>query len=872
MRRLRRTQLLSIAIVLGLVVVLVVLGFFHKTMASRQLLELGESSNLSLSQTVLNTLWDDMETLVHVPVKGSFVVNREIHTIHQKILEHVHALPLYKVKIYNLDGITVFSTDSTQIGEDQKRNQGVSQAMGGEIISEIIYKSADPSLDGQVEERALIASYIPLRSNSQATIQGVFEFYHDVSHLLARAKKAQWLAAITLAGILLPLISILLFVIYRLDRTVRDSHSSRRRFVEGIEQANADLELRIQERTQELTTTNLALQTEVIVRRNAESELSLAANIYQNTSEGIVVTDDHGVIQSVNSVFSDVTGFSSEDVVGKPMGILRSDRHDAEFYQNVWMTLRTDGKWRGEVWNQRKNGEIFPELVHISAIRGGGGHVQHYVAVFTDLSGIKKAEEKIQFLAHYDTMTGLPNRTLLLDRMQRAFSYAQRFEQMVAVLFLGLDRFKSTNELIGRTMGDQLLRDVGIRITSTLREEDSLARMGGDEFVILATGLLDVNNAGKIAQKILDSFSDPFMVGGEPFYLGASIGISVHPYDQGDAHQYIKNAESAMSQVKARGGAGTQFYTQEMGAVSIKRLAIEKGLRHALERDELFLTYQPQIDVASGRMVGVEALIRWRSPELGLVSPVNFIPLAEESNLIVSIGEWVLRTACSQAVAWQAEGFAPIRVAVNLSARQFQHPGLLETVDKALVDTGLDPNYLELELTEGMFMSDIQGTVTLLKKMKNKGLQLSIDDFGTGYSSLSYLKRFPIHTLKIDRAFIRDITEDPDDAAITRTIIAMAKNLNLHVVAEGVASVEQLEYLRTLGCDMVQGFLFSQPVLPDEIALFLEEDQNIRQSFPNDQTVFSKLLSENGKVIPFPNRSGPEVASLENTQTKKHSV
>lgn len=668
---------------------------------------------------------------------------------------------------------------------------------------------------------------------------------------------------------LLSLLAAFARVVYTFDRTMRDNARDHIRSVEEMERARTVAEKCLQKRTQDLTMANLALQTEVDVRRQAEAELSLAASVYQHTSEGIVVTDAVGTIQSVNTAFTDVTGYTPSEVVGNTVDMLRSDRHDDAFYQAKSDTLINSGQWGGEVWNRRKNGEVFPEKAHVSVVRDERGHVRHYVRVFSDLSRLKAAEQKVQFLAHHDPLTGLPNRTLLLDRMQRAFAYAQRFEQLVAVMFLGLDRFKSTNELVGRTAGDQLLREVATRIARCLREGDSLARLGGDEFVVLATGLQEVNNVATVAQKIMESFVAPFLLGKDSFHLSASLGIAVYPLDQGDVQQSVKNAESAMFQAKASGGGSYQFYTQEMGVVSKKRLAVEKGLRHALDRGELFLHYQPQIDVASGRIVGVEALIRWKNEKLGLVSPANFIPMAEESNLIVTIGEWVLRTACSQAVAWQAEGFAPIRIAVNLSARQFQHPGLMATVERALYDTGLDPNYLELELTEGMFMGNIQGTVGLLRTMKGKGLQLSIDDFGTGYSSLSYLKKFPVHTLKIDRAFVRDITEDQDDAAITRTIIAMAKSLNLQVVAEGVATVEQLEYLRALGCDMVQGFLFSPPVSPEEITFFLEEDQAIRGT-PDARQQVTRLLSENGKVIPFPGRQDDTSQTPHATAGKHH--
>ncbi|MBF0160974.1 MAG: EAL domain-containing protein [Magnetococcales bacterium] len=659
-----------------------------------------------------------------------------------------------------------------------------------------------------------------------------------------------------MVGMLLLPVVVSLLLLRHLNHVLQSHEQNRLQWMEEIEHSKIQLEQRVRERTQELTSLNWALQNEVNVRRHAEHELSLAASVYRNSGEGIVILDAQGRIRSVNAAFANTSGYSLDELEGKEWTLLKSAQHDADFCQMAYQTLLTNDCWRGEVWCLKKTGDLVPEFLHVSTIRDSNGLVQHYVAVANDLTELTQARKQVEFLAHYDALTGLPNRSLLLDRMHQAFSYAQRFEQLVAVMLLGLDRFKLTNELLGRKSGDQLLREVADRIRHCVREEDSVARLSGDEFVILATGLPDVNTAAKVASKIMQAFETPFMLGTESHPITASMGMTVYPFDQGDPSHYLQCAGSAMAKAKESGGGHYRYYTQEMGVVAEKRLAMERGLRYALEREELFLYYQPQIDVISGRVVGVEALIRWKNRELGLVSPAQFIPLAEESNLIIAIGEWVLRTACSQAVAWRQEGFAPIRVAVNLSARQFQHPGLMESVESALRDTGLEAHYLELELTEGLFMGNLNGLVSLLETIEKKGLLLSIDDFGTGYSSLSYLKKFPVHTLKIDQAFIRDIIDDPDDAAITRTIIAMAKNLNLQVVAEGVASVEQLEFLRTLGCDIVQGFLFSPPVPPEEITLFLEEDQTIRpdQKPEGCQTHATKAFSSDGKVIPFPGR------------------
>ncbi|MBF0614355.1 MAG: EAL domain-containing protein [Magnetococcales bacterium] len=639
-----------------------------------------------------------------------------------------------------------------------------------------------------------------------------------------------------------------LFVLIQLHRKNFLHEQSRQEFIQQIQRDKELLEKRIEERTRELTRTNQALKIEVEVRRQTEVELCLAASVYQNTSEGIMVTDSNGIIESVNPAFTQITGYTEEAAVHQPMALLYSTQHDAASYRLIEQELAQFGHWRGEMWSQRQNGAVYPEFANINAIRDGAGEIRQFVKVFSDLSGIKRSEQELHFLVHHDSLTGLPNRLLLKDRMRQSFSYAVRYNQIAGVLFIGLDRFTLINEAVGRSVGDRILRDVSVRLTQCLRDEDSLARVGGDEFVVIATGLTQGNNAGRIARKLLAVLSEPFLVELERYYLTASIGITLYPVDAGDEDNHLKKAESAMRRAKEQGGNAIHFFTKEIDAISAKRMAIENGLRLALERQELFLHYQPQLDVITGRLVGVEALIRWRSPELGLVSPANFIPIAEESDLIAAMGEWVLRTACQQSMQWQEEGFAPIRMAVNLSARQFQNRDLPAKVARILQDTGLAAQYLELELTEGMFMRDVNETVITLHTLKQMNLQLSIDDFGTGYSSLSYLKRFPIHALKIDRAFVRDIIADPDDAAITKTIISMAKNLNLQVVAEGVAAPDQLEFLRTLGCDLVQGFLFSQPVPPEEIALFLGEDR-IFQEKPG----FSpKLHSGGGSVIVFP--------------------
>ncbi len=428
----------------------------------------------------------------------------------------------------------------------------------------------------------------------------------------------------------------------------------------------------------------------------------------------------------------------------------------------------------------------------------------------------ERTQAHLYRLAHYDALTGLPNRLLFRDRLNQAMSQAHRNERLVAVMLLDLDRFKAINDTLGHSVGDLLLKAIALRLGASVREGDTVARLGGDEFVVILPDISYIRDAAAVARKILDLLHEPFELRGHEVFVTTSIGISIYPFDE-DIESLIKNADTAMYQAKERGGNNYHFYTADMNAANMRRLALENGLRRALERNELALHYQPQVDITSGAIVGVEALLRWHHPELGMIPPADFIPLAEETGLIIQIGAWVLRSACAQNRAWQSAGYPPMLVTVNLSARQFGEMELLDTVHDALHDAGLEPHYLELELTENVLMQHTQTTITVLDQLHARGIRLSVDDFGTGYSSLSYLKRFPIDTLKIDRSFVCDINADADDAAIVKAITAMGHSLDIRVVAEGVETEEQLQFLRELRCNEVQGFYFSPPVPAAEV-------------------------------------------------------
>ncbi len=477
-----------------------------------------------------------------------------------------------------------------------------------------------------------------------------------------------------------------------------------------------------------------------------------------------------------------------------------------------------------EIFGLRADGEEFPLEISLSRITHSGKPL--YSAVLNDISARRRDEARLNALANYDALTSLPNRALFHQRLQRSLVHAQRFNEGLAVLFIDLDRFKNVNDTLGHEAGDRVLLAIAERLKGSLREVDTVSRLGGDEFAVLIEKVTETRLVGSIARKLLKAIADVIMLGNQEYQITASIGISAYPADGSDATTLLKNADIAMYRAKEQGKNNSQFYAAEMNAHSMTRLSLETGLRHALDRGEFLLHYQPKVDIASGRITGMEALVRWMRPQSGMVSPADFIPLAEETGLIVPIGAWVLKAACEHNRAWQRQGMPPLRVAVNLSARQFVQANLVSEVARVLDASGLAPASLELEITESMVMDNPERAIQTLRQLKSMGIALAIDDFGTGYSSLGYLKRFPIDNIKIDRSFIKDIPRSNDDATITRTIIDMTHNLRLKVVAEGVETAAQLDFLREHGCDEMQGYYFSRPLAEDAFLGLVQAQEN----------------------------------------------
>jgi diguanylate cyclase (GGDEF)-like protein/PAS domain S-box-containing protein len=561
-------------------------------------------------------------------------------------------------------------------------------------------------------------------------------------------------------------------------------------------------------------------------RKDAErvaEELRLYANAFHSSGEAMLISDRHNRIVNVNAAFTEQTGYSLGEVRGKNPHVLSSGKTPNAVYEEMWRCLQDNGHWKGEIWDQKKTGEVYPKWASISAIRDADQNVMFHIASYSDISERKANEARIDYLAHHDALTGLINRYNLENRLDQALLSAHRDGLLVAVMFIDMDRFKTINDTLGHHVGDQLLIEVARRLREGVRESDIVARLGGDEFIVVLTHITDEMDAAPLADKILRSLGQPYIFDGKELHSTPSIGIAVYPGDGEDGPSLMKNADTAMYHAKEFGRNNVQYFTPAMNAAASERLGLENDLHQALRNNQLHLHYQPQVRSRGGGVFGVEALARWRHPVHGDISPLKFIPIAEESGLIEALGSWVLEAACRQLGAWRAEGVADLRMAVNLSAQQLRSPGLVQSVDALLKRHGLKGRDLELEITESVAMENPERAIDQLQALRDLGIQLAIDDFGTGYSSLAYLKRLPIQVLKLDRTFVRDIETDPSDAEISAATLALAHNLGLKVVAEGVETEAQRDFLIRHQCDFMQGFLFSKP-LPAEAALrFIRE-------------------------------------------------
>ncbi|MEN8131659.1 MAG: EAL domain-containing protein [Pseudomonadota bacterium] len=553
-----------------------------------------------------------------------------------------------------------------------------------------------------------------------------------------------------------------------------------------------------------------------------DRDIRQAAMVFESSGEGVIITDPQARIVAVNQAFSELTGYERDEIAGRHIRLLRSKRHCKAFYKEMFEKLSQTGRWEGEIYTRKKSGNSHLEWLTVNVVKDNQGKISQYVAVFSDVAIVKRSLQKLDHLAHHDTLTGLPNRLLLRDRLDHAIHRAYRERRQLAVLFLDLDRFKNINDTLGHTVGDHLLQICATRLSNRIREGDTVARLGGDEFMILLEHYRVPEDPRTVAQDLLDSLGQSFSIQEHELFITASIGISLYPDDGITVDELVRNSDAAMYRAKEKGKNNYQFYTSDLTAATRAKLRLESSLRLALERDEFVLHYQPKWNTKTGHITGVEALLRWQHPEQGLIGPADFLTALEDYGLILPVGKWILRTACRQAQAWREQGLPAIQMSVNLSGQQIVEGSLLQTVTDSLADSGFDPRDLELELTESYIMQQPDEVIVLLKSLRAMGMSIAIDDFGTGHSSLSYLKQLPIQKLKIDRSFVRDIPSDPDDLAITSAIVALGHRLQMSIVAEGVETEEQLAFLTEEGCQEAQGFLFSEPLPEHEVRPLLQ--------------------------------------------------
>lgn len=584
----------------------------------------------------------------------------------------------------------------------------------------------------------------------------------------------------------------------------------------------------------------LGTMADISRRKSAEAEHRLSSIVFSGISDGVCITDPQGQILLTNQAFTNVTGYSTAETLGNNPRLLRSGVHGAEFYRDMWETITRHGNWQGEITNRRKDGELVREWLSISAVRDCGGRLTNFVGIFSDLSEREAAAERIQYLSSFDPLTNLPNRNLLTDRLNQALINAHRFNRETAVILLDLDRFRLINDTLGPPVGDEILVEIARRLNLQVREGDTIGRRSGNEFGFVMANISQERDVIALAQRMLDAITVPFAIAGQSIVITASIGISVSPRNGSTTDSLLKSADAALLRAKKAGRNTFRFYSPEMDADAERRIGLETALREALQHNELNVYYQPQISLESGNLIGMEALLRWNSTQFGSISPAEFIPIAEETGLILPIGEWVLRTACKQTRLWLDLGLVNLRVAVNLSTRQFRQSNLPAQVSAALAESGLPAGALELEITESAFIDDVEEAIAQCRALKDIGCKLSLDDFGTGYSSLAYVSRFPFDKIKIDQSFVRDIIENPVNAAIATAAIVMARSMNLSVLAEGVETEAQAGFLRGRRCDAMQGFLFSRALPATEFEQLLIG--NKRLPLPDQNLAFKQTL------------------------------
>ena len=591
------------------------------------------------------------------------------------------------------------------------------------------------------------------------------------------------------------------FLLDRLAFLPLEQEISRRHTAEtDLLDINDELEKRVEERT---------------------SDIIKLSGVVEQTDDIVVITDPHGIVEYVNPSFEKITGYLSAEIIGKNTGIFKSDMHEDSFYKKLWETIKEGDSFREVFINRKKNGDLYYEEKTITPLKDKNGKIQNYVSTGKDISDRMEIQDRLHHMATHDALTNLPNRLMVNDRLEHAIQKIERSDEKIAVMFIDLDRFKQVNDSLGHASGDSLLKVIAEKLKSYLRKGDTLARFGGDEFVILIENYNQIEDVMAVLQKILEAVVEPVFISGYEIRSSASIGVTIFPDDANNVDALLRNADVAMYRAKDIGGNNFQFYTHDMSVQADERMELQHGLNHALERGEFKLYYQPRIHLQSGRVVGMEALLRWEHPTKGLLSPLTFIPILEETSKIIEVGHWIFRKACAFNASLENKGFGPLRVSVNLSARQFHDESLLQCIEDIRTKNNFDTSCLEVEITESLLINNVDTAVEILDRLHEAGIHIAIDDFGTGYSSMSYLKRFPIDLLKIDKSFVNDIPEDKDDVAIVRAIVALGETMGMNIVAEGVETKEQLNFFREVEECEIQGFYISIPMPEEEFVTWI---------------------------------------------------
>ena len=733
----------------------------------------------------------------------------------------INHLGIRKLRLFSPSGEVVFSTENIEIGTINKKDYFFEFVAKGFPYTKTVIKN-EKTAEGQLAKVDVVESYVPIFN--QDKFSGAFEVYYDISDRKAELK----LLVNNIYWTILPFSLALLMLIILVSRKANKSYDQLHQTELLLKASHENMEKTVLERTEELKRSNIQLEKESEERKKYTEEMLLSASVFENAVEAIMITDHLGNIQKINKAFTEITGFEEDEIIGMNPRIKKSDRHDEAFYQKMWQSLQENGTWKGEIWNRRKSGEIYPESLSISQIVDDENKVKNYVALFHDISDMKDKEQKLKYQANYDALTGLPNRDLFNDRLKFSMAQANRDRLNLAVMFLDLDDFKNVNDSLGHFYGDLLLKQAAERLLNTCRQEDTVARLGGDEFMIITPNYNHEDSEVVIlAERLVTAFNESFQLKDKIIHINISIGIAYYPQDGKTLEELVKNADLAMYRSKGLGKNQYTFFTEEISNEVLRRIALSNDLRGAMARNEFSVVYQPKVDIQSGEISGMEALVRWKRQGKEMISPAEFIPLAEMTDVIYPLGEWVLSSACQLAKELNDIYHRDLFVAVNLSVKQFRQKNLFDLIKKVLQDTGLPARQLTIEITEGIVIENIDKTISILRSLKDMGINISIDDFGTGYSSLSYLKKLPLSELKIDKAFIDEVPDEEDSTAIVKTILNLAKSLRLKTVAEGVETQQQLNLLIDEKCDEIQGYLFSKPVNASEMKSLLLENKTL---------------------------------------------